>query len=150
MMNFDILRKIPVIVFDLDGTVTDFEKIDNEIIRNQIFKNHKVVLFLDKMAWKVNEQDIIKNTTIMLKLRLFVYSLISFLNFKEVLEEYEKLYIHYTAVDILKHIPYFNKLKQKGYHVIIISNNKIVDKLLIKLVEIYSVESKMKALKDLQ
>lgn len=91
-----------------------------------------------------------KNTTIMLKLRLFVYSIIACLKFSDVLAEYEKLYTKYTAKEILKHVSYFNELKKNGYHIIILSNNKIVDKLLIRSVEIYSVESKMKALKKLQ
>ena len=150
MMNSEVLRKVPVIVFDLDGTVTDFRKIDNKIIRNHIFKNHKLTLALDKIAWKINEQDIIKNTTLMLKFRLLLYSLISGSNFKAVFEEYKVMYTELTMKEILKRLPYFKSLEEKGYHVIIISNNKITDRILIKSVEIYSTRSKILALENLQ
>ena len=80
--NYSESNKVPSILFDLDGTITNFEELDNRIIREEIFKDCPIVVAIDKIAWKVNRLDLIKNTTIMLKLRLFVYSLIAGSSYK--------------------------------------------------------------------
>ena len=41
------------IIFDFDGTLTHFRKIDNMIIKD-IFYGHNLILFLDKFLWLIN------------------------------------------------------------------------------------------------
>lgn len=144
------LDKVPTIVFDLDGTVTNFRRIDNKIIREEIFSQNKFVIFIDRLAWSVNQIDVIKNTTIMLVLRLFVYSIFAGKNYKKVIEKYRERYISYSKEEILKNKDVILSLKEKGYHVIILSNNRIADKLYLEEAEITSVNSKYKAMKEIK
>lgn len=149
-MNLDYGYKVPTIIFDLDGTITDFEKIDNRIIREEIFSNCNIVLAIDKLAWDFNRLDILKNTTIMLKLRLFLYSILSKVEYSKVLNRYNDLYLRYSKQYILKHKKLIKFLKAKGYHIIVLSNNKLADNLYLEEAEITSVNSKLKALQKLK
>lgn len=151
-MNFDYKdsSKIPAILFDLDGTITNFEELDNKIIREEIFSECPLVVAIDKIAWKVNRLDLIKNTTIMLKLRLLVYSLIAGLNYKKVLGIYSKCYVEYSRIEILKHKKLLMALKRKGYHIIVLSNNKMADNLFLEEAEISSVESKFREIRKIK
>lgn len=148
--NYSESNKVPSILFDLDGTITNFEELDNKIIREEIFKDCPIVVAIDKIAWKVNRLDLIKNTTIMLKLRLFVYSLIAGISYKKVFDEYSKGYVEYSRKEILKHKKLIKALKEKGYHIIVLSNNKMADNLFLEEAEISSVNSKFREIRKIK
>lgn len=81
-----------LLVVDFDGTFfEDFFEIDREIIK-EIFQS-KIVLLIDMIARKINELGIVKNTTRVFKLRLFVYSIFSLKNYFKTKEEYRKCYV---------------------------------------------------------
>ena len=68
-----------LVISDFDGTLYNFKKIDNKIIQD-IFSDHKAVLVIDKILWKINALGIFGNSMIGLKLRFLVYSLLTFEN----------------------------------------------------------------------
>lgn len=49
-----------LLIIDLDGTLINFEKIDNEIIK-KIFGDNFIISMVDKILWKVNNLDLIAN-----------------------------------------------------------------------------------------
>ncbi len=65
-------KRREILVFDFDGTISNFKEIDSKIIF-ELFNNSSLVKFLDKILWWVNEKDIIRNSMLLLKLRILVY-----------------------------------------------------------------------------
>lgn len=118
--NTDPARK-EAIIFDLDGTITDFRLIDNEIITD-MFKS-KFVLFLDKILWRINEQDVLKNTMIFLKIRLLLYSIFSGKNYAKIMKRYREEYFFKTYSEFRKMYELLLVIA-KRYEVIILSNNE--------------------------
>ena len=118
--NTDPARK-EAIIFDLDGTITDFRLIDNEIITD-MFKS-KFVLFLDKILWRINEQDVLKNTMIFLKIRLLLYSIFSGKNYVKIMKRYREEYFFKTYSEFRKMYELLIVIA-KRYEVIILSNNE--------------------------
>lgn len=136
------------IVFDLDGTLSDFERIDHEII-GELFPKSKLVKLIDKFAWFINKKDIIKNTMPILILRLVFYAVISGKSPKDVLNKYRQKYFFKTYDDIRKIYPELLKLCKK-YRVRIISNNKYSKGIQYKKVKVKYMRSKLKFVKSLK
>lgn len=82
-----------LLVVDFDGTFfEDFFEVDRKIIK-EVFQS-KIVLFIDNIARKINDLGVVKNTTRIFKLRLFVYSCLSLKNYFKAKEEYKKRYVN--------------------------------------------------------
>ena len=84
-------KKKKLILVDLDGTLYDFKGPDNQII-SAIFGRHKLVLLLDKALWFINGLDLISNAFYIFKLRIFIYSLLSFSSYKNNMNKYVEMY----------------------------------------------------------
>ena len=140
MSQFKSKKK--TIVFDLDGTLSDFERIDHEIIE-KLFPNSKLVKFVDKIAWFVNKKDILKNTMPILILRLVLYAIISGKNVKEILNMYRQQYFLKTYDSLKKIYPQLVTLYSK-YRVRIISNNKYSKGIQYKKSKVKYMNSKLK------
>lgn len=140
MSQFKSKKK--TIVFDLDGTLSDFERIDHEIIE-KLFPNFKLVKFVDKIAWFVNKKDVLKNTMPILILRLGFYAVMSGKNVKKVLNMYRQEYFFKTYDAISKIyqqlLPLYNK-----YRIRIISNNKYSKGIQYKKAKVKYMSSKLK------
>lgn len=115
-------EKKPVIISDLDGTLVPYKDFDISIVRNGLFKNNPIIRFVDNAAWKVNGMDILNNSISMLKLRFFLYCLISFKNYKKVFETYEKAYLEYVELSLNS---FFQNKETALYNWIILTNNPI-------------------------
>lgn len=113
--------KQEAIIFDLDGTITDFKSIDHEIISSMF--TSKIILFLDRVLWRINETDILKNTMLILKIRLFLYSIFSGKNYFKILEKYKQEYFFKTYNEFRKKYKLLKSLNE-SYAVIILSNNE--------------------------
>lgn len=113
--------KQEAIIFDLDGTITDFRTIDSEIISSMF--SSKIVLFLDRVLWRINETDILKNTMLILKIRLFLYSIFSGKSYFKILNNYRREYFFKTYNEFRKKYEVLKSLS-KRYVVIILSNNE--------------------------
>lgn len=118
------MSKRRAIIFDFDGTLTQFRRIDNEIIET-IFDGHKIMLFIDRFLWIINGLGIIGNSMLGLKIRLYLYALFSFKTTKRylnVLLRYEEMYIALSSNIKEETLNSLRKIKEK-YKVVIISNN---------------------------
>lgn len=135
-------NKKKTIVFDLDGTLSDFERIDHEIIE-KLFPNSKLVRLVDKVAWFINKKDVLKNTMPILILRLVFYAIISGKNVKKVLKIYRQEYFFKTYHSIIKMYPYLSILYNK-YRLRIISNNKYSLGIQYKKAKVKYMSSKLK------
>ena len=105
------------VFIDVDGTYYDSFKEDDKRIVRIIFKNNRIVKFLDDIAWIINSLDIFSNSFKILKLRFLIYSILSGKKYNNVIQSYENLYT--IALD--------NNIKEKK-------------ELLIKLKEMYDVK----------
>lgn len=120
------------IIFDFDGTLTDFRKIDNQII-GDIFKGHAIILLIDRFLWCVNGLGLFGNSMFGLKIRLYLYSLFSFKTTKRyihVLVKYEEMYIKLSSSLQDSVIKSLRRTKEK-YDIIVISNNFFAKKIII-------------------
>ena len=116
------LKNKKTIVFDLDGTLSNFEKIDNQII-DMLYGNSKIVMLLDKFLWSINRFEILKNSMWLLKFRLIIYSIFAGKNIEESLKKYHIEYFTLTYHDIkYNYENYLKRLKNK-YKIRILSNN---------------------------
>lgn len=114
-----------IILFDVDGTVTNFERIDNLAIF-KCFHSSKIVMRLDKFLWCINRLDVIANNFSLFKFRIWVYSLLSLSNYKANLERYEKVYVEETKAEIAKYYEsQYEKLKSLDAEVRFLSNNQL-------------------------
>lgn len=141
--------KKKTIVFDLDGTLSNFEKIDNTII-DLIFSDSKTVMLLDKFLWSINRLEIFKNSMWLLKFRIIVYSILAKKKIKECIDKYRLEYFirtyHYIKDNYEKYVVF---LKTK-YNVKIISNNIFAKGLEYKGVKVYCNTSKLKHFRHLK
>lgn len=85
-------------IIDIDGTITDFYKIDKNIIF-QMYGKNKIISFIDKILWKINALDIITNRFFLFKIRLWMYSLINGTRYNDDMELYKMKYIQKARVD---------------------------------------------------
>lgn len=112
-----------VIYVDVDGTLIDFKTLDNSIIL-QIFYDSKVVKKIDKLLWWVNDFDVFGYSNAIFYTRMFLYSVISLKNVKEVLKKYEKSYTkyakHYLNDEIKKMLL---DLEKNNVKVVIVTRN---------------------------
>ncbi len=106
--------KRELIIVDLDGTLCEFENVDHKII-NDIFKESKAVLLLDKLLWRINRLDLISNSYAIFKFRIAVYSMMSFsdyvINMKTYKEMYYKLLKDVCVSNYYKYLHSFNNSK---------------------------------------
>lgn len=118
------MKKRGIVFVDIDGTINNFNFVDHNIIE-EIFGNHRLVMFFDKILWNINELDYISNSMRIFKLRLFVYSVMSFTSFKGKMNEYENLYHKYTFEDVDKNYKlHLSRLEELGYEVILITHSE--------------------------
>lgn len=118
------MTKRNLIFVDIDGTINEFNTVDNHIIK-EIFGNHKLVMLCDKLLWKINEFDFISNSMRIFKLRILIYSLLSLTSFSKKMLEYEKKYIKYTTEDIKKnYILHLSKLENLGYEILLVTHSE--------------------------
>lgn len=116
------LKNKKTIVFDLDGTLSNFEKIDHKIIE-MIYGNSRIVMLLDKFLWSINRFEILKNTMWLLKFRLALYSIITRKNIEENFKKYHIEYFTLTYHDIKYNYENYLKRLRKKYKIRILSNN---------------------------
>lgn len=114
-----------IILFDVDGTVTNFERIDNLAI-SKCFKTSKIVMWLDKFLWCINRLDWVANNFPLFKLRIWIYSLLSVSNYKTNLQMYETVYVKETKQEIAKYYEsQHERLKNLNTEVCFLSNNQL-------------------------
>lgn len=111
------------IYIDIDGTLIDFKKVDNAIIK-KIFSKNSIIMLLDNILWKINDLDLIGYSRCIFYLRMFIYSLIGFVNINFVLTKYERMYYLLAKEQITKDkIKKVEMLKNLGYDVCFITRN---------------------------
>jgi len=79
-------------ILDIDGTITDFYKIDRKIISGMYGKN-KAISILDNFLWKINSLDIVTNRFLLFKIRILLYSLINGTSYKKNMDKYKTEYV---------------------------------------------------------
>ena len=137
-----------LIISDFDITFFNFKEVDNKII-NEIFNQHKFVLLLDKFLWKINSLGILGNSMKGIKIRFFIYSLLTlftgYIKYNDIFSKYEIMYKKLAMKKYKRKIWLVKKLQRKGYEFVILTNNKFASELGIPYIT-YS-ESKRKYLK---
>lgn len=129
----DIIKKIKeskLLIIDLDGTLIDFEKIDNIIIAH-LFPDNKVINSIDNILWKINRLDVFGNGYAGLKLRLAFYSLFSKYTFKECKKIYGNMYeklARHELFDVCGTT--LTEILNNGYDIAIVTKNVYAKKLL--------------------
>ncbi|MDO4282422.1 MAG: hypothetical protein Q4D02_02195 [Clostridia bacterium] len=109
---------------DIDGTMNVFRKTDHYIIQ-KMFEKHKQVLICDKLLWKINELDLISNSMAIFKLRILIYSILSFTSYQRNLKRYEKLYLENTLEELDKnYLLHLSRLKELGYEIHLVTHNE--------------------------
>ncbi len=113
------MKKLAVI--DIDGTITDFYKVDSEII-SKLYGKSRLVRLLDKLLWKINSLDLITNRFIIFKLRILLYSLLTGKKYRKSMAFYKREYIRVAKeyLHSFMNIEY-NCLKSKGIDVILLT-----------------------------
>ena len=138
-----------LIISDFDMTFFNFKEVDNKII-NKIFEGHKFVLQLDYLLWKINSLGIIGNSMAGLKLRLFIYSMLTFftihIKYNYIFEEYEKMYKNLALRKYKRKTWLINQINDRGYRFRILTNNKFASELGIS--DIIYTKSKRDFLKE--
>lgn len=120
-------------IVDIDGTITDFYKIDHNII-STMYSNNRMIAILDKVLWKINSMDIITNSFAIFKIRILIYSIIYGTKYSENMKKYKMEYVKHAK----KYFEHFMQneyltLKSNGYDILLLScdsfdsclNNKI-------------------------
>lgn len=102
------MRRLAII--DIDGTINDFNKVDNEII-SSIYGKNKIIKVLDRLLWKINSLDIITNQFIIFKARIYLYSLINRTKYKNDMELYKEEYVRKSKL-------YFQQFMDNEYTVL--------------------------------
>ncbi len=112
------------IFIDLDGTLFDtFKACDKKIIKD-IFKGNSLVMLLDNLLWKINSLDFLPNSMWILKLRLLIYSIISFSSYNRMLNEYGYKYKE-AVISAVENMFEITELGEfcKEYDIVIVTNN---------------------------
>lgn len=118
-----ILKGSKTLIVDLDGTIINFEKIDNIIIE-QLFPNNKFIVLIDDILWKINKLDLIGNGYAALKLRLWFYSLISKKNFKDAKASYGEMYAKLAKIEFDSiYSSVFRDIINSGYKIVVATKN---------------------------
>lgn len=126
------LKESKLLIIDLDGTLIDFEKIDNIIIAS-LFPNNKIINSIDNILWKVNRLDIFGNGYAGLKLRLAFYSLFSNYTLDECKKEYKRLYDSIARMELTNiYNSILADIIESGYDVAIVTKNVYAKELLKK------------------
>lgn len=114
-----------LVISDFDGTLYNFKKIDNKIIQD-IFSDHKAVLVIDKILWKINALGIFGNSMIGLKLRFLVYSLLTFenLTYRNIYISYAVMYKRLAEKKYKRKLWLIKQIEKKGYTFLILTNNR--------------------------
>lgn len=137
-----------LIISDFDMTFFNFKEVDNQIIKD-IFKNHKLVLFIDKLLWKINSLGIIGNSMNGLKFRFFIYSTLTlftgFIKYNYIFNKYEIMYKELSVKKYQRKEWLVKQIERKGYKFIILTNNKFASELGIS--DIIYTKNKRKYLK---
>ena len=115
------------VFIDVDGTYYDSFKEDDKRIIRIIFKNNRIVKFLDDIAWIINSLDIFSNSFKILKLRFLIYSVLTGKKYNKVIQSYENLYTVTLDNNIKEKKELLIKLKEM-YDVKFISSNPYVYK----------------------
>ena len=76
------MKNLGKVFVDIDGTINTFKTVDCRIIA-ELFGHHRQVLFCDRILWKINDLDLISNSMHIFKLRILIYSILSFSSFLE-------------------------------------------------------------------
>lgn len=119
------MERKKLILIDLDGTMYDFKIHDNKIIK-EMFGRYILVMFLDRVLWYVNNLDLISNKFYIFKIRIFIYSVLSFSSFKENISKYAKKYQEYVKGDFFNnYTKYIKKLNKDDVRVVFVTNNPI-------------------------
>lgn len=130
------IQESKLLLIDLDGTLIDFEKIDNLII-SALFPDSNIIHFMDKILWKINKLDILGNGYAGLKIRLAVYSLFDRkVTYAQTKQIYSKLYKKFASKELVN--VYNDILKtiiSNGYEILIATKNVYAEELLKKLEE---------------
>lgn len=142
--NYDEIKRkykeSKLLIVDLDGTLIDFEKIDNIIIA-QLFPDSRIINTIDNILWKVNRLDIFGNGYAGLKLRLAIYSLFSKYNLKECKEHYSRIYANLARIELSS--IYNSTLKyiiENDYDIVVATKNVYAKNLLEN--NIFKIDSK--------
>lgn len=114
------------IFIDVDGTLIDFRSIDGKII-SKIYEGSRIVKFIDKILWWINDFDIIGYSNFIFYARMFLYSVLSLKNVNTVLKEYKKLYSmyvkRYMSLDLEKALLELDK----DFKIYIVTRNMYAD-----------------------
>lgn len=114
----------PIIIIDVDGTITNFSEIDRKIIK-KIFPSNLFVNILDRLLWNINGLDYITNRFWIFKFRIFIYSLLSFSNFNVNMRKYEREYVKESKKQFDVYLNEYNIiLKKMGLDILLLSHNK--------------------------
>lgn len=122
--TIESLKESRLLIIDLDGTLIDFEKIDNIII-GKMFPDSRVINSVDNILWKINKLDLFGNGYAGLKLRLAIYSLFSSkYSYKECKREYERLYKRLARIEFLsRYATTLREIIDNGYKVAVVTKN---------------------------
>ena len=121
-----------LIISDFDMTLFNFKEVDNRIIK-EIFGKYRFVLLIDKFLWKINSLGIVGNSMKGLKVRLFIYSLLTlftrYIKYNDVFIKYEIMYKKLAMKKYKRKIWLIKKIQRKGYEFVILTNNKFASEL---------------------
>lgn len=114
----------PLIIIDVDGTVTNFRRIDHEIIYN-IFHKSKLVMKIDSILWKINGLDYFTNKFWVFKLRILLYSLLSLTGYRLNMIKYQKAYVPKTRENFKEYFEVVHPIiEDLGYETLLISHDR--------------------------
>lgn len=114
----------PLIIIDVDGTVTNFKRIDHEIIYDMFHRN-KLVMMFDNLLWKINGLDYFTNKFWIFKLRILLYSLFSLTGYKLNMIKYQKEYVQKTREDCKEYFEILHPvIEDLGYETLLLSHDR--------------------------
>lgn len=124
----------PLIIIDVDGTITDFKQIDHEII-SLMYEKNKFVIALDKLLWRINGLDYFTNKFWIFKFRIFLYSILSLSNYKFNMIKYQKNYVAKTRQDFNKYFDVLHpKIEKMGYETLLLSHDRFAGNVSNKII----------------